>query len=286
METLRSIIDGNSAVVAPAALNPLMAKLAESAGFRALYLSGGSLGWLMGITEANLTLNDMIRAGIDIRTVCSLPLILDAAGGWGDPMHLHRTIAMAERAGFSGIEIEDQYLPKRAHHHIDHDRIIPAEAMEAKIRESVAAREDKNFVIIARTDAAKTDSIDEAMRRAERYRRAGADMLFVYTRSAEEARIVGKRFAPPLMIFAPRDGTGALKLSIDEYSALGYRIIGVPALPLLTLHRALRQTYEKLARFELDPALGTEGAEPEMQAVHRTVGLERLLEIERRTLDL
>ncbi len=286
METFRSIIAGNDAIVAPAALNPLMAKLAEAAGFRALYLSGGSLGWLMGITEANLTLNDMIHAGIDIRTVCALPLILDAAGGWGDPMHLHRTIAMAERAGFSAIEIEDQYLPKRAHHHIDHDRIIPAEMMEAKIREAVAARRDGDFVIIARTDAAKTDSLDEAMRRGERYRRAGADMLFIYTRSAEEMRIVGERFAPPHMIFAPRDGTGALNFSLDELSALGYRVIGVPVLPLLSLHRALRQTYEKLARFELDPALGTDGAEREMKAVHKTVDLERLLEIERRTVDL
>jgi methylisocitrate lyase len=249
-------------------------------------LSGGSLGWLMGITEANITLHDMVQAGIDIRTVCPLPLILDAAGGWGDPMHLHRTIAMAERAGFSAIEIEDQYLPKRAHHHIDHDRLIPADMMEAKIREAVAAREDPNFVIIGRTDAAKTDSIDEAMRRGERYRRAGADMLFIYTRSAEEMRIVGERFAPPLMIFAPRDGTGALKLSMTELAALGYRVVGVPVLPLLSLHRALRQTYEKLAAFELDPALGDSGAEPEMKAVHQTVDLERLLEIERRTVEI
>jgi len=286
METFRSLIEGHEAIVAPAALNPLMAKLAEAAGFRALYLSGGSLGWLMGITEANITLNDMTHAGFDIRSVCSLPLILDAAGGWGDPMHIHRTIAMAERAGFSAIEIEDQYLPKRAHHHIDHDRLIPAEMMEAKIREAVAAREDRDFVIIARTDAAKTDSVDEAMRRGERYRKAGADMLFIYTRSAQEMRTVGERFAPPLMIFAPREGTGALRLSLPELAQLGYRIVGVPVLPLLSLHRALRQTYEKIASCELDPFLGTDGAEPEMKAVHKTVDLERLLEIERRTVDL
>jgi methylisocitrate lyase len=158
--------------------------------------------------------------------------------------------------------------------------------MEAKIREAVAARRDADFVIIGRTDAAKTDGIDEAMRRGERYRRAGADMLFIYTRNADEMRVVGERFAPPLMIFAPRDGTGALTLSLNDLSALGYRVIGVPVLPLLTLHHALRQTYEKLARFELDPALGTAGAEAEMKAVHKTVDLERLLEVERRTSDL
>jgi hypothetical protein len=73
---------------------------------------------------------------------------------------------------------------------------------------------------------------------------------------------------------------------MTELAALGYRVVGVPVLPLLSLHRALRQTYEKLAAFELDPALGDSGAEPEMKAVHQTVDLERLLEIERRTVEI
>ena len=96
METLRTMIEGRDLVVAPVALNPMMARLAEAAGFRALYLSGGSLGWLKCVTEANLTLPEMVQVGVDIRTVCKLPLILDAGG---DPMHMHRTIAMSEVAG-------------------------------------------------------------------------------------------------------------------------------------------------------------------------------------------
>lgn len=283
---LRTIISGKDAVIAPAALTPLMAQLARQAGFKALYLSGGSLGWLMGISEANITLNDMIQAGIDIRTVSDLPLILDAAGGWGDPMHMHRTIAMAERAGFSGIEIEDQVLPKRAHHHIDRDYLIPTELMESKIQEAVRAKQDEDFVVIGRTDAAKVQGIDEAMRRAERYKQAGADMLFVYTRSAAEMKLVGERFEPPLMIFAPRDGTGALTFSLDELAELGYRVVGVPVLPLLSLHKAVRSTYEHLARLEIDPAFGTNGADRELKRVHETIGLEYMLDIERRTLDL
>lgn len=283
---LRAILAGNEAVVAPGAFNPMMALQAEAAGFRACYLSGGSLGWLLGITEANITLNDMIDAGVQIRSVSRLPLILDAAGGWGDPMHLHRTIALAERAGFAGIEIEDQWLPKRAHHHIDHDRLIDAGAMEAKIREAVAARSDPDFAIIARTDAAKTDSIDEALRRAERYRAAGADVLFAYTRSADEMRYAGERLPAPLMIFAPRDGTGALRLSLAELAALNYRIVAVPVLPLLAIHRAVRDTYAALAAGVVDPIWGPGGAEPELDRVKQTVGLEKLLEIERRTVDI
>ena len=285
MSTLRSLLRGSEALIAPAALNPMMAKLAEAAGFRILYLSGGSLGWLLGITEANLTLNDMADAGTAIRAISTLPLIMDAAGGWGDPMHLHRTIALAERAGFSAIEIEDQLLPKRAHHHIDHDRLIPMDVMEKKIRESIAARQDPEFVIIARTDATKTDDLDEALRRAEAYKRAGADVLFVYARKAEELRAIGERFGPPLMTFAPRDGTGKLPLSLTELGRLGYRIVGVPQMPLLAIHKAVRETYAHLARCEADPAFPG-GSEPEMQLVHRTVDLEKLLEIERRTVDV
>ncbi len=276
MSTLREILAGNEAVVAPTVLNPMMAKLAEAAGFRALYLSGGSLGWLKCVTEATLSLHEMCDAGAEIRTVSHLPLILDGAGGWGDPMHMHRTIALAERSGFSGIEIEDVVLPKRAHHHIGKEHVIAQELMDAKIREAVAARTDPNFVIIARTDSQKTHGIDYAIERAKGFRAAGADM-----RKVGEALGSGG----PLMIFAERDGTGALKLPREELGKLGYRIIGVPILPLLSMHRALAQTYAALFAGRLDPSFGEGGAEAEMQKVYKTVDLEKLLEIERRTVE-
>jgi len=113
MASLREMISGSSLVEAPVVFNPLCAKLAEAAGFPALYLGGGGLGYIQCVTEANLTLTEMVRIGIDIRTVSRLPLILDGACGWGDPMHLRRTINMVEAAGFAGIEIEDQLMPKR-----------------------------------------------------------------------------------------------------------------------------------------------------------------------------
>lgn len=287
MSTLRDILAGNEAVVAPAALNPMMAKLAEAAGFRALYLSGGSLGWLKCVTEATMSLTEMCDAGAEIRSVSKLPLILDAAGGWGDPMHMHRTIAMAERAGFSAIEIEDVVLPKRAHHHIGKEHVIAQELMEAKIREAVAARTDPDFAIIARTDSMKTHGIEHAIERAKGFRRAGADVLFVWTHSGEEMRQVGEALGAggPLMIFAERDGTGALKLPREDLGKLGYRIIGVPILPLLSMHRALTQTYAALFDSKLDTAFGEGGAEAEMQRVYKTVDLEKLLEIERRTVE-
>ena len=133
MNEFRRLIAGPEPVYAPLVFNPVSALLAQAAGFRALYLGGGSMGYLKAGTEANLSLTEMAQAALDIRTVCPLPLILDGAGGWGDPMHVRRTIMASEAAGFAAIEIEDQLLPKRAHHHIGIEHMIPSALMEANL---------------------------------------------------------------------------------------------------------------------------------------------------------
>jgi 2-methylisocitrate lyase-like PEP mutase family enzyme len=127
-------------VTAPLVLNPLMARMVEAAGFGAGYLGGGATGYQKVALEANLNLTEMRQAALDIRAVSSLPLILDGACGYGDPMHMHRTIGMTEAAGFAAIEIEDQLVPKRAHHHVGIEHMIPMELMAAKVKEAVAAR--------------------------------------------------------------------------------------------------------------------------------------------------
>src|SRR5512134_860460 len=101
-----------------------MARLAEAAGFKAIYLSGGSLGWLKCVTEANLSLSEMVETVVDIRTACRLPIVL-VVGGWGDPVHVHRTVTVCEVAGVAAIEIEDQLLPRRVEHHVGVDHLVP-----------------------------------------------------------------------------------------------------------------------------------------------------------------
>src|SRR5215813_9005305 len=143
----------------------------------------------------------MAEIAVDIRAVCELPIVLDAGGGWGDPMHVHRTIALAEAAGFAAIEIEDQLLPRRVEHHVGIEHLVPTEFMVEKVKAAVAARSDPDFIIVARTNARRLHGIDEALRRGEAFKKAGADMLFAFTRNAEELRIVGERLPPPLMTF-------------------------------------------------------------------------------------
>jgi methylisocitrate lyase len=199
-------------------------------------------------------------------------------------MHQHRTIGMAEAAGFAAIEIEDQILPKRAHHHIGLEHIIPQELMVAKIAEAVRARRGKEFVIIGRTNAARTHSLDEALRRAEAYHKAGADMLYVLARKPEEVRILGERLPPPLMYMVLGGGIAGIGLTMDELATLGYRLVVDPVTPLLAMHRVLRQSYAALAEGAADPLLGTD-AKAEQERMHETIGLETMLEIERRTVE-
>ena len=280
----RRLIAGSEPVYAPLVFNPISALLAQQAGFRALYLGGGSLGYIKAGTEANLTLTEMAQAALDIRTVCPLPLVLDGAAGWGDPMHVRRTIQTSEAAGFAAIEIEDQILPKRAHHHVGKEHMVPSDAMEAKIRAAVEARRDPDFVIIGRTNAVRNTGLEDALRRAEAYKRAGADMLYVTGRKPEDVRFLGERLPPPLMFMAGAGGLSAAQITRAELYRLGYRLIVDPTTPLMAAHKALRQCYAALARDEPDPLLGAEAGK-EQAVVHQTIHLEAMLEIERQTVE-
>src|SRR6195256_5239433 len=240
-------MNGNELVVAPCVLNPIMARIAEDTGFKAVYMSGGSLGWYKCVTEANITLPEMAQVAVDMRAACKLPIVLDAGGGWGDPMHLQRTIALSEAAGFAAIEIEDQLLPRRVEHHVGIEHLVSTEFMVEKVKAAIAARADPDFIIIARTNARRLNGLDDALRRGEAFKKAGADMLFVFTRNAEEMRTVGERLPPPLMTFAPADGFAEFPLKERDLAALGYRLAASSGTAFASMVKAGRQAYERLA---------------------------------------
>jgi 2-methylisocitrate lyase-like PEP mutase family enzyme len=284
VQKFKDLVKGDELIVAPVVCNPIMARLAEEAGFKAVYLSGGTLGWVKCVTEANLTLPEMAEVAVDIRTACKLPIVLDAGGGWGDPVHMHRTIALAEAAGFAAIEIEDQLLPRRVEHHVGIDHLVPTEFMLKKIEAALAARTNPDLLIIARTNARRTDGIDAAIRRCEAFHKAGADMLFCFTRQPEELRKVGERLPAPLMMFAPVDGFATSALSRADLAGLGFRLAASSGTAFAAMVKAVRQSYVCLAQDKPDPFLGPGGGDKEMKAAMETCGLSKLLEIERRTM--
>ena len=283
--SLRRMIAGDTPVCAPLALNPLMAKMAEEAGARALYLGGGASGYVKVHLEANLTITEMAQTAVEIRTVTSLPLILDAAAGFGDPMHIHRTMAMSEAAGFAAIEIEDQLLPKRAHHHAGLEHMVELELMAAKVAEAAAVRRNPDTLIIARTNGIRASDMDDALRRAEAYRAAGADLLLLSPRSPEEARHVAERLGSPLMLICRPGGLARMGLSMAELHGMGYRLLVDPATPLLAAYEAMKAIYAEMAKdftVRSRPVADWERLQHEQ---HETIGLETLLEVERRTTE-
>src|SRR5262245_62720777 len=208
--SLRALMEGRVPVTAPLVLNPLMARMAEAAGFPAGYLGGGSTGYLKAALEANLNVTEMCQAALDIGAVSSLPLILDGACCYGDPMHMHRTIGMSEAAGFAGIAIEEQLVPKRAHHHAGIEHMIPPELMAAKVEAAVAARRSPDFLIIARTNGMRASTMDDALRRGELYKKAGADVLLLsMAHRPEQLRAIAERLGGPLMYLTGRGGLPA-----------------------------------------------------------------------------
>jgi methylisocitrate lyase len=284
--SLRSKLDGPLPVTAPLVLNPLMARMAEQAGFGAGYLGGGSSGYQKVALEANLNLTEMCQMAVEIGAVTSLPLIFDGACGFGDPMHMHRTIGMSEAAGFEAIEIEDQLVPKRAHHHIGIEHMIPMELMAAKVREAVAARRNPDFLIVARTNAMRASNMDDALRRGEAYRSAGADLLLLsMARTPEQLRTIAERLGGPLMYLAGRGGLAGTGMTLAELGRLGYKIVADPGTALLAAFAAWKKVYADLADgFGANAAVSTEWPALEEEML-RIIGLEKLLEVERATVE-
>lgn len=281
--SLRERLRSSESILAPLVLNPLMARLAEAAGFSAGYVGGGALGYQACGTEANLSLTQLLHVGLEIRAHSEMPLILDGTCGWGDPVHVRHTVQNAEAAGFSAIEIEDQILPKRVHHHVGIEHLIPLEAMAAKVSEAVAARKNRDFLIIARTNAARVLSLEEALRRGEAYRRAGADVLLVMCRNTDDIRAVGRHLPRPLMYMVPLGGLTAIGMPLTELAAHGFTLVVDPGTPFFAATHALRRSYAALRAGALDPLIGSSAPEEE-KMVHNAIGLGAMLEIERRTV--
>jgi 2-methylisocitrate lyase-like PEP mutase family enzyme len=191
----RQLLVPNEPLLLPVAHDALSAKLIRRAGFKAYSVGGFALvGSRFGLPDIGLVgLAEMAQGVRDIMAASDLPVLVDGDDGYGDVKNVTRTIRTYEQMGVSAVFIEDQVAPKRCGHMAGKD-VVAAEIMEAKIRAAAAARQADLF-LIARTDARAVHGLDEALRRGERYLKAGADGLFIEApQSVEELRIVGDRF--------------------------------------------------------------------------------------------
>src|SRR5256884_4903602 len=197
---LRELIS-KSAVMMPGVPNASMARQVEQAGFEAVYVSGAEMAnSTAGVPDIGLlSMEEVVRLAGYVARAVRIPAIVDADTGFGEGEAVAQTIRDLEKAGLAGCHIEDQEFPKRCGH-LAGKTIVDLELMTARIKAAVGARQDKDFLIIARTDARAVEGIDRALERAGEYLGAGADAIFPEAlQSAEEFRGFAKEIDRPLM---------------------------------------------------------------------------------------
>jgi len=236
-QSFRQIINAAVAdkrfLVIPGAHDALSARLIEKIGFEAYFIGGfPAVGARYGVPDIGLKGFGEISACVrDIMAACSLPVFVDGDDGYGDVKNVVHTVQSYERMGVSAILIEDQQWPKRCGH-VAGKKVVPAELAEAKIRAACAERLNPETWILARTDARAVYDLDEAMRRAEGYIRAGADGIFIEAPcSVKELEIIGEAFDVP-QICNPLMGGHTPILSMAELAALGFNcaVLGLDTL--------------------------------------------------------
>jgi 2-methylisocitrate lyase-like PEP mutase family enzyme len=177
---LKEKLNQKRALIVPGAANALAARVIESMGFEAIYLSGAGLtNTFYGLPDLGfINLSDLASHTSAIKDAVKLPLIVDADTGFGNALNVRQTIKVLERAGADAVQLEDQLSPKRCGHFNDKS-VIPANEMIGKIKAALDARQNPDFLIIARTDANAVLGMDEALERSHAYQEAGADVIFV-----------------------------------------------------------------------------------------------------------
>jgi 2-methylisocitrate lyase-like PEP mutase family enzyme len=251
---LRGILDSGEQVVAPGVYDPLSAKAVISLGFNAVDLGGFASAATIATMEPLMTMTEQVaiaRRIVDV--IGDTPLIADGHTGYGDPVHVTRAIREFERAGVAAIHIEDQPFPKRASYHRGVKHVVPVREMQERIRSACKARQDDNFMIIARTDArtAVDGSLDEVIDRMRAYVEAGADALMPMPNGREEAERVREAIPDIPMVWVGglgrRFGDGT-ELSLDALKGIGYEIVVFGVIGICQAICGITQLYAGLSQ--------------------------------------
>ncbi|MBC8240385.1 MAG: isocitrate lyase/PEP mutase family protein [Alphaproteobacteria bacterium] len=229
--SLRDLLQAPEIVVAPGIYDAFGALMVERAGFPAAYLSGASIAYTrFGRPDLGLVGMDEVASVLSaIGERVQVPLIVDADTGYGNALNVIRTVKLFERNGASIIQLEDQDLPKRCGH-LAGKTLVPAAEMVGKIKAALDARRSADTLIMARTDAIAVEGLDAALARAERYREAGADILFVEApRDVAEMRTVTARLGGQVPLLANMvEGGKTPNLPARELQEIGYSMVIFP----------------------------------------------------------
>jgi methylisocitrate lyase len=278
---LRELLREPGILMAPGAHDAFTARLIEQAGFGACYMTGaGTVAALLGLPDVGLiTMTEMVMNARYIARAVSIPLICDADQGYGNAVNVMRTVREYEAAGAAGIHLEDQIFPKKCGH-MEGKALVGLDEMVGKIRAACEAREDPDFVIIARTDSRAVEGIEAAIRRANAYAEAGADLVFPEApQSREELARFAREIHAPLLANMTEFGKTPL-VPATELERMGYRIVIYPASALRVAHRATQELLAHIKRAGSQEAFLDRMAH--RQELYELVGLPAVHEAERR----
>ena len=269
--TLRKLMD-KGVVMAPGAFNALVSKAVKNAGFSAVYISGGATANVSGYPDIGLiTLTEMCRTIREIADASGLPVIADADTGYGEVESCVRTVVEYERAGAAALHIEDQVFPKRCGH-LDGKELISASEMADKVSAMAKHKLSPDFVIIARTDARHVTDFADAVKRANLYRDAGADMIFPEGLQSESEFGDFAKASPGYLLANMTEFGKTPDISATRFHELGYSLVIYPlsmmrlamgevtrGLASLQLHGSVKETLGKMqTRKDLYALLGYE----------------------------
>ncbi|WP_209427674.1 oxaloacetate decarboxylase [Pararhodobacter sp. SW119] len=226
---MRALLKGNEILMAPGCYDCLTARLVAQAGFHAAYVTGSGVSMsAIGAPDMGvISFSEMFERAGRIADVVDIPVICDADTGYGGPINVIRTVRELERAGVSAIQIEDQAWPKKCGHELGR-RVVGVDEMVGRIKAATDARVDEDMVIIARSDARTSLGLEAALDRADAYREAGADVIFVESpESRDEMEAITARAGVPALANMVEGGRTPF-LDASELQAIGYRVAIYP----------------------------------------------------------
>jgi 2-methylisocitrate lyase-like PEP mutase family enzyme len=280
--SLKQLIQNGTFIVAPGVYDGLSAKLADTMGFHALYMTGyGTVASRLGVPDAGIaTYNDMVEGVRVVAGGTNTPVIADADTGYGGLLNVRTTVRGYEAAGAAAIQLEDQEIPKKCGHTLGR-QVVPLEDMVMKVKVAVDSRQSDETLIIARTDARTEHGLDEALRRADAYADAGADILFVESpESLDEMQKIGSSLDVPLLANMVPGGGRTPDASAEQLKQFGFNVAIYPGVGFCAASAAMSTAFSYLK--ENGSVIGLDLPQTNITELHSLLGFEDVWEFERK----
>ncbi len=243
------IATDNEIIILPGVYDALTAKIAEDVGFQAAFQTGyGTSASLLGMPDFGfLNAGETLENARRIINCVNIPILVDIDTGYGNPLNVWKIVKDLERIGAKGIFLEDQVWPKRCGH-MTGKAVIPKEEYILKLQAAIDAREDNEFIIVARTDSLAQFGIEEALERGKEYRKIGADVIFIEApKTIDQMELIAKEINAPLLANMIEEGVTP-NLTANQLRKMGYKMVVFPLSALYSSTFAIKQTLQTLKK--------------------------------------